>query len=337
MMRNLWIYTGVFLLIATCVAADITFLSDRDGKRDIYVMNDDGSHVRRLTDTPFKIIGPTWSPDGRKIAFSMDLHSTDPKKWQQYDVFIINADGTGQRNLTEHPKLDGLPSFSPDGEYLAFDSSRAAHGMGDIFVMELATRKVWQLTNGRFASSANYSPDGEAIAYESLRPGAGRHIYIMDAEGQRQRPLLRQPRHATFGGTLLSFDPQWSPDGQQILYSEIELVAGKGRVANAILIVDPQTRHLKVLDTPKKWMIDAVCWVDDGDAILFAAVRNGLVNNSRIFNIYKYRLSDGHITNLTNHPSDNWSMHWTPHNSLAVSARQRITTQWARIKTQGIN
>ena len=334
-MQNLWIYTGVFLLIATCVAADITFLSDRDGKRDIYVMNDDGSHVRRLTDTPFKIIGPTWSPDGRKIAFSMDLHSTDPKKWQQYDVFTMNPDGTGQRNLTEHPKLDGLPSFSPDGKYLAFDSSRAAHGMGDIFVMELATRKVWQLTNGRFASSANYSPDGEAIAYESLRPGAGRHIYIMDADGRRHRPLLRHPRHAAFGGTLLSFDPQWSPDGQRILYKESEFAPGKGRVANAILIVDPQTRHLKVLDTPKKWMIDAVCWVDDGDAILFAAVRNGLVNNSRIFNIYKYWLSDGQITNLTDHPSDNWDMHWTPHNSLSVSSAAKLSTLWAEIKTHG--
>lgn len=198
--------------------------------------------------------------------------------------------------------------------------------------MELATRKVWQLTNGRFASSANYSPDGEEIAYESLRPGAGRHIYIMDAEGRRHRPLLREHRVGIFGEIILNYDPQWSPDGKRILYSEIELAAGKGRVANAILIVDKQTGHFKVLDTPKKWMIEDACWADDGAAVLLAAVPNGLVNNVRIFNIYKYRLSDGQITNLTDHPSDNWSMDWTPHDSLSVSAAAKLSTLWAQIK-----
>ena len=330
-MRNLWIHTGVFWLIATCVAADITFLSDRDGNRSIYVMNDDGSHVRRLTNTPFKVSGPTWAPDGRQIAFDMDLE-TDPKKWQQYDVFIMNADGTRQRNLTEHPSQDSMGSFSPDGRYIAFNSSRAAHATLEIFVMEITTRKVRKLTDVKFATSASWSPDGKEIAYEFIIPGAGRHIYIMDANGRRKRPLLRTPRHAAFGGTLLSFDPHWSPTGKRILYKESEFAPGKGRVANSILIVDKDTRHLSVLDTPRNWKIDAVCWADDGDAVLFAAVLNGLVNKSNIFKIYKYRLSDGQITNLTEHPSDNWGMDWTPHNSLSVSSAAKLSTLWAEIK-----
>ena len=334
-MRKLSIHTCLLLLVAISASADITFLSDRDGNRSIYVMNDDGSDVRRLTDTPFRVGSPTWSPDGRQIAFMMDLE-TDPKKWQQYDVFVMNADGSRQRNLTEHPALDGLPSWSPDGKYIAFISGRAAHATSEIFVMELATRNVRKITNIEYATSVSWSPDGKAFAYEFITPGAGRHIYIMDVNGRRERPLLRRPRQAAFGGTLLSFDPQWSPDGKRILYKESEFVAGKGRVANTILIVHTDTRHIKVLDTPRKWKIDAVCWADDGDAILFAAVPNGLVNKTNIFNIYKYRLSNGQITNLTEHPSDNWEMDWTPQNSRSVSARAKITTQWASIKTDGI-
>lgn len=330
-MLKLSIHTCLFLLVAMAVSADILFVSNRDGKGNIYVMNDDGSHVRRLTDTPLNVAGPRWSPDGRQIGFMMDLE-TDPKKWQQYDVFIMNADGTRQRNLTEHPSQDFMGSFSPDGKYIAFNSSRAADATLEIFVMEIVTRKVRKLTDVEFATSASWSPDGKEIAYEFIIPGAGRHIYIMGADGQRKRPLLRTPRRGDFGGTLLSFDPRWSPNGQRILYKESEFVPGKGRVANTILIVDKHTRHLKVLDTPQKWMIDTICWADDGDAVLFTAAPNGLANGSRTLNIYKYQLSNRRMAQLTDHPSKNWIMDWTPHNNLAVSTAAKLSTLWAEIK-----
>ena len=329
-MLKFLILLSLFLCASIHTAADIAFLSDRDGKANIYVMNDDGSNVRRLTDMPLSVGSPRWSPDGSQIAFMMDLHTTQPNKWQQYDVFVMNADGTQQRNLTQHPKQDGFPCWSPDGKYLVFE--RAGHTTLEIFVMELETRKIWQLTDLGSASSPSWSPDGKEIAYEFARAGEGTHIYIMDADGRNNHPLIRRPRRGAFGGTILSCEPRWSPDGQQIVYKESEFAAGKGRVANSILIVDKHTRHLKVLDTPKNWKIDAVCWADDGDAVLFAAVPNGLVNKSGIFKIYKYHLSNRQITNLTDHPSDNWGMDWTPHNSLSVSAAAKLSTLWGEIK-----
>ncbi len=333
-MRKLSMHICLLLLVSIPAIADITFISNRDGNRSIYIMNDDGFDVRRLTDTFFKIANPRWSPDGRQIAFMMDIE-TDPKPWAQYDVFVMNADGSRQRNLTEHPKLDASPSWSPDGKQIAFISERAAPAISEIFVMELASRNVRKLTDITSATSVSWSPDGKAFAYELRTPETGRDIYIMDATGRRQRPLLRRPRQAVFGGLLLSIEPRWSPDGKWILYREWELAPGQGRVANAILIVDKTRRDLKVLDIPRKWWIGAACWADDGDAILFAAVPNGLGNTPHIFNIYKYRLSNGQITNLTEqHPGSNSDMDWTPQNSRAVSARAKITTQWAEIKAE---
>ena len=337
---KLSIQACLLLLASTFTSADIAFLSDRDGKGDVYVMNDDGSNVRRVTDTPFTQGNLNWAPDGRRITFATDIYSDVPGSGQQVEIFIISADGSGEQNLTEHPALDTHPSWAPDGKLLAFVSSRSENW--EIHIMEVATRRVWQLTDTRgrgdlvsFASSPDWSPDGTQIAYTYSKEGQGRQIYIMDADGKNSRPLLKRPPRGIFGGTLLRFGPRWSPDGKHILYKQSEFAAGQGRVANSIVIVDMEAWRpkLTVLDTPARWLINGARWADDGNAVLFAAVPRGLNDGIlKIFKIYKYRLSDGQITNLTEHPSANSSMAWTPHNSLAVSSAAKLVTQWARIK-----
>lgn len=335
-MHKLLITSYFFLLVSTFAVADIVFVSNRDGKNNIYMMNDNGSRVQRLTDTPLSLGGPRWSPDGSQIAFHMDLHSTDPRKPQQIDIFIMNTDGSDQQRLTDHPKLDTSPSWSPDGKYLTFNSGRS--GKAEIYTMEIATGKIKQLTQtdapDDFAANPEWSPDGTQIVYEYSKAGHGRHIYIMDVDGRNAQPLLKKPRGGIWGGVLLSFGPSWSPDGKHILYSNAEFVAGQGRVADSIFIVDRDSRQLQVLNTPKRWRIEGVRWTDDGEAVLFPGIPRGLDDfGLQIFKIYKYHLHSGQITNLTDHPSDNWDMDWTPHNYLPVSSRKKLTIQWARLKT----
>ena len=325
-MCKLWIVTGFFAIVSTFAVADIVFLSDRDGKSNVYVMNDDGGNVRQITHTPFRKGNLAWAPDGRQIIYAPNLHSEDHRKQQQIDIFMINADGTGERNLTQHPALDTTSCWSPDGKYIVFSSTR---GEGwELYRMEIATREVRQLTRLGFASAPDWSPDGKYIVFTHQTQG-GRYIYTMRADGKNVRPLLRQLRNGHFGTSLImSGFPRWSPDSRYILYRESEYLVNKW-VADSILMVNVRTRYLKVLDTPKGWKINEVCWADDGDAVLFGGVPKGSGN---IYKIYKYRLSTGQITNLTPHPSDNWGMDWTPHNSLSVSASEKITTLWGTLK-----
>ena len=333
-MRKLWHFTGYLVLLFHCVfrgLADIAFLSERDGERNIYVMNDHGGNIRGLTDTSFKKSRPDWSSDGAQIAFAADLNSGKKSTPQQYDIFIMNANGSRQWNLTEHPAVDVSPSWSPDGKSIAFTSFRN-NGL-DIYTIEIASRKVLRLTNNAFSSAPDWSPDGKSIVYQRTFLGRGRHIYVMNADGSHERQLLRRLRQPQLGNTtIFSFSPRWSPDSEYVLYIEGILEPDATRIANHVIVVDKHGQTPKVLNFPQKWKVDAVCWTDDGEAILFAAVPNGLTNDVDIFDIYKYRLRDGKITNISNHPSDNWGMDWTPNRRLSVSSAARLTTQWARIK-----
>ncbi len=112
----------------------IAFYSDRDGNQEIYLMNTDGSEQKRLTNNPNNDFGPKWSPDGERIAF-VSMHGPPKKRGidRNYEVHVMNADGSGQKRLTNIAGLDWLPRWSPDGKKIAFTSYR--DGNWEIYVM----------------------------------------------------------------------------------------------------------------------------------------------------------------------------------------------------------
>ena len=92
-------------------------------------MDVDGSNQLDITNDPAEETDPSWNPDGARVVYSSDHGGMD-----EADIFVINADGTGDLiRVTDHPAYDGAPSFSPDGEYIAFESGRS--GVLDLWMI----------------------------------------------------------------------------------------------------------------------------------------------------------------------------------------------------------
>ncbi len=182
----------------------IAFVSERDGNREIYVMNVDGSGVTRLTNNPAKDWDPAWSPDGSRIAFHSERDGNP-------EIYVMNADGSGQRNLSNNAANDYHPTWSPDGTQIAFYSDRG--GNGDVYVMNADGSNVRRLTttNGN-DGGAIWSPDGTHLAFNSERDGNS-EIYVMNADGSNQTRLTTDNANDGF----LS----WSSNGLQIVFSSM--------------------------------------------------------------------------------------------------------------------
>ena len=174
---------------------DIAF--DRDG--EVYLLSADGATLTNLSDDPSSDADPAWSPDGQTIAFSSDRSGSS-------QVFLMNADGSGQSPLTS----DGArhPAWSPDGAKIAFMSS--ANFETDIFVMNADGSDVTQLTTASgIDANPDWSPDGTKIAFNSDRSGE-RHIHVMNADGTEVTQLTT--------GNSFDIAPAWSPDGEKIAF-----------------------------------------------------------------------------------------------------------------------
>ncbi len=194
----------------------IAFESNRNGPVEIYIMNADGSNVRRLTFSG--VAGQhgnnpgSWHPDGSQIVFQSTRDG-------QFEIYKINVDGTGETRLTFHPAEDSLPAWSPDGTRIAF-SSRRDDSAADIHLMNPDGSNITRIFGvpGVEDSWPTWSPDGTQIGFHSRRDDPiGEEIYRMNVDGSNVvRLTFNNPQVPT-----IPFDifPTWSPDGSRIAWT----------------------------------------------------------------------------------------------------------------------
>ena len=137
-----------------------------------------------------------------------------------YEIYVMDADGGNQENLTNHPAYDSQPDWSPDGTKIAFVSDRDSDAT-QIHVMDADGMNVIRLTDGpRQKGAPDWSPDGGKIAF-SVDDWED-YVAVMDADGGNREKLEDEARH-----------PSWSPDGKQIAFVHGEIyvigVGGQGR------------------------------------------------------------------------------------------------------------
>ncbi len=184
--------SGVLVAIVTVIAGagcggseearpDLALVSTRDGDYAIFEMNADGGAQHRLTprevdaSSPARLffqIEPAWSPDGSRIAFSSRRSGT-------FDLYVMNADGTGTERLTSGGKNDSHPTWSPSGTTIAF--ARA----GDIYVMNADGSGPRRVSDPSVEESEPaWSPDGGWIAFARRTPGTPvQEIWLMRPNG----------------------------------------------------------------------------------------------------------------------------------------------------------
>ena len=143
---------------------------------ELYIMDSDGSNLKRLTNQPGYDGGPFFSPDGKRVIwrrFTPDGH--------QADVFTMNIDGTDLRQITGFESMSWAPYYHPSGEYIAFASNKYGYGNFEVFIVDkLGEKEPVRITNTEgFDGLPVFHPEGEKLVWTSSRTSNGKAQLFM--------------------------------------------------------------------------------------------------------------------------------------------------------------
>jgi len=235
---------------------------------EIFTMNPDGSDQKQLTTVGvLNLVPPSWSPDGRFIAF----HDDSDRVW------IMDADGGNQHAVAIHAHI-GRPSWSPDGGQLTFVSDQ--DGNPEIYITSTDGKRQQRLTNNTYDDfNPVWSPDGLRIAFFARR-SSGIELRVIGSNGENERMLYRI-ENAKYSVGIAS----WSPNSKTI-------AAIMGMMDTKIFLVDAATGIRQDIGfnadvhAPDD---QALAWSPDGSRVLF----------SNFYNVYTMQIPQGSVTNLT--------------------------------------
>ncbi len=268
------------------VSADraIYFVSDRDGNREIYAIQPDGSGLRPIAPHPGRDQAPAVSADGSRLAFLSDRDGTTA-------VWIHELTDGRTHKLADMPEADFGFSWSPDGTQLAWNRQRPddrTHDLGVIYVESGAFRLITD-TPGLEELTPTWSRNGMAlIAVEDGTDGPVLREYPLD--GSAARTISGQlPNRATF--------PVFSPDGGSVA------MRVWGNESWDLVRLDLATGAVEELaaSPAQDW---GSAWSSDGRSLVFASDRDGNMN------LYLRDPSSGQERRLTSHEGRDWSPTW---------------------------
>src|SRR3989449_10108805 len=265
-----------------------------------------------------------------KIAFVSDRDGN-------FEIYVMDADGSNQTRLTNNPARDGEPAWSPDGTKIVFVSQR--DGNAEIYAMNADGSNQTRLTNNSADDvSPDWSPDGTKIVF--VRPGSSLNdIFVINADGSGQRKItegflsspvwspggtkfaltceddfsedlcvmnadgsdLSHLTQAPFGE--LDYSPAWSPDGAKILFVQSFFCIFEP-CTDALFVMNADGSNLQPLFSGST--IDNPGWSPDGTRITFDSTQPSI----RSADIFIADSSGTGATNLSNHPGRDFDPAW---------------------------
>ena len=308
----------LFILIQTSYARDdekIVFHSSRDANPDIYVVQGIRQEVTRITTHPATDWVPTWSPDGKRIAFVSDRNNNQSQIW------VIDADGKNLMRLTDGFHDDN-PDWSPDGTTIAYHSQRKRTGeypfgvpLYELYLMDSDGSNQRQLV-GEDSIEPCWSPGGTRIVFLfSRKLGELPQLHVVDPDGANMRKLTHN-----IGETA---SPAWSPDGNSIAYQhnfQLWIMDSNGENKRKLTIKNPR----KVIDSHPTWS-------PDSKRIVFDSNRDG--PRTRMFIV---SVDSGSVNQLLpphHHQNINNQADWYHPGPLSISPVDTKVTIWGRLKS----
>jgi TolB protein len=236
---------------------------------DIWLMKPDATGLQRITRDGSRNTSPSWSPDGRRIAFVSSRNGID-------QIWTMNADGSGTRRLTAPRGLDAQPAWSPDGRRIAFVRTFSETRSAIYLIGVDGTGLKALVSKTGVYQHPTWSPNGRRIAYSYARdPRRTRYgIYVVGVDGRGRHRLSRRP-----GADYL--DPAWSPDGRRIAFSLLVSI-GKTYSAHLETMAAAGGSETVVARAPANTAYFSPSWSPGGRQIAFTRLnaRKGLAEIS---------------------------------------------------------
>lgn len=230
----------------------IAFVTEnRQGIKEIAVMDYDGKNVKTITSDRSINISPAWSPDGNKVCYT-SYRDDNP------NLYLVNLRTNTQIRLSAVEGLNSAPAWSQDGKSIALTLSK--DGNAEIYLLDVDKKRLKRLTySGAIDSSPSWSPSNHEIAFTSDRSGSPQ-VYIMDKDGVNVRRL-------TYRGSY-NDSPNWSPRGDRIAY------VSRTESGFDIYTIDVTGENVLRL-TDSSGSNEDPSWSPNGFSLIFSSTRNG--------------------------------------------------------------
>lgn len=252
-------------------------------KPGIYTVNPDGTGQQLLRKSGTGISSVTWSPDGTKILFSANSGTVDSPN---YDLYVMTANGSKVKRLTDWWVYDIQPSWSPDGTLIVWTVTHS--GVSYLYVARSDGTESRRLHTG--GHSPKWSPDGSRIAFY-----VGSTIFSIHPNGSHLTSLT--------GSSTIKHGLSWSPDSTEITFGEMV----QGRIQLIRMNADgTDLRVVRFWSAVSAIAIESVSWSPDGSRIAYTlSQRNGT-------DVYILNVDGSKPIRVTSNPDGEAHISWSP-------------------------